>query len=187
MHIIWTNHRNITIWFDNWEHDLVELGFAVCDPTTGKIHIPEDQLGLIGNFDETCLNLDGSSTNRGGRHPEAFIYNPRFPVVGKATCKTLLTSTLITSSTAAGEAFPPHIQYVTKSKTPDTMHLDVDVAEHMPRVLWKFGCEEERTWSVSFGQNEKGGMDEEEFAKYLFNQSCHSFHMRRTSRVTVFS
>ena len=108
------------MWFDNWEHDLVELGFAVCDTTTGKIHIPEDQLGLIGNFDETCLNLDGSSTNRGGC-PEAFIYNPRFPLVGKVTCKTSLTSTLITGSTAAGEAFPPNIQYVTKAKTPETM------------------------------------------------------------------
>jgi hypothetical protein len=39
----------------------------------------------------------------------------------------------------------------------------------VPRVLGKFGCEEERTWPVSFGQNKKGGMEEEEFAKYLFN------------------
>ena len=156
------------MWFDNWEHDLVELGFAVHDTTTGKLHIPEDQLGLIGNFDETCLNLNGSSTNRGGC-PEAFIYDPIFPLVGKTTCKTLLTSTLITGSTAAGEAFPPHIQYVTKAKTPETMRLDVDVAEHVPWVLGKFGCKEECTWPVSFGQNEKGGMDEEEFAKYLFN------------------
>ncbi len=112
MHIIWTNHRNITIWFDNWEHDLVELGFAVCDATIGKIHIPEE----IGNFDKTCLNLEGSSTNRAGR-PEAFIYDQRFPVVGKATCKTSLTSMLITGSTAAGEAFPPHIQYKTNGPT----------------------------------------------------------------------
>jgi hypothetical protein len=166
--IRWTNHRNISMWFDNWEHDLVELGFAVRELTTRKIHILEDQLGLISNFDKTCLSLDSSSTNRGG-HPEAFIYDPRFPVVGKATCKNSLTSTLITGGTAAGEAFLPHIQYVTKAKTPETMRLDVDVAEHAPQVLWKFGCEEERTWPVSFGQNEKGGMDEEEFAKYLFN------------------
>jgi len=162
-------HRKIFMWFDNWEHDLVELGFAVCDTTTGKIHIPEDQLELIGNFDETCLNLEGSSTNHGGR-PEAFIYDPRFPVVGKATCKNSLTSTLVTGSTAAGEAFPPHIQYVTKAKTPETMRLDVNIAEHVPRVLGKFGCKEEHTWPVSFGQNEKGGMDKEEFTtKYLFN------------------
>jgi hypothetical protein len=166
--IRWTNHRNISMWFDNWENDLVELGFASRDPTTGKILIPEDQLGNIGNFDETCLNLDGSTTNRGGRL-KALIYDPRFPVVGKATCKSCLTSTLITGSTAAGEAFPPHIQYVTKAKTAETMRLDVDVAEHVPRVIGKFGCVEERTWPVSFGQNEKGGMDEEEFAKYLFN------------------
>ncbi len=98
----------------------MELGFAVREPTTRKIHIPEDQLGLIGNFDETCLSLDGSSTNRGAR-PEAFIYDPRFLVVGKATCKNSLTSMLIIGSTAAGEAFPPHIQYVTKAKTPETM------------------------------------------------------------------
>ena len=118
--IRWTNHRNISTWFDNWEHDLVELGFANRDPTTWKIHIPEDRLGLISNFDEMCLNLNGSSTNRGGR-PEALIYDPRFPVVGKATCKSSLTSTLITGSTAAGEAFPPHIQYVPKAKTAETM------------------------------------------------------------------
>ena len=113
---------------------------------------------------------DNSSTNRGGRYV-AFIYDPRFPAVGKATCKnlSLLTSTLITGSTAAGEAFLPHIQNVTKAKTPETMRLDVDVAEHVPQVLGKFGCKEERTWPVSFGQNEKGGMNEEEFAKYLFN------------------
>ena len=146
----------------------MELGFAVHDPTTRKIHIPEDQLRLIGTFDETCLNLDGSSTNCRGC-PEAFIYDPRFPVVRKGTCKLSLTSTLITGSTAIGEAFPPHIQYMTKAKTPETMRLDVDVAEHVPQVPGKFGCAEERTRPVSFGQNEKGGMDEEEFAKYLFN------------------
>jgi hypothetical protein len=106
------------------------LGFAVCDPTTGKIHIPEEQLGLIGNFDETCLNLDGSSTNHGGC-TEAFIYFPRFPVVGKGTCKTSLTSTLITGSTAAGEAFPPHIQYMTKAKTPEIMRLHVDICDNI--------------------------------------------------------
>ena len=58
---------------------------------------------------------------------------------------------------------------MTKAKTPETMRLNVDVAEHVPLVRGKFGCEEERTWPVSFGQNEKGGMDEEEFAEYLFN------------------
>ena len=42
-------------------------------------------------------------------------------------------------------------------------------AEHMPRVLGQFGWEEERSWPVTFGQNEKGGMDKVEFEKYLLN------------------
>ena len=81
----------------------MELGFATRDPTTGKIDIVEEQLALICNFNESCLLLDGSTTNRGGR-PEALIYDPRFPLVRKVTCKSSLTLTLITGSTAAGEA-----------------------------------------------------------------------------------
>ena len=176
------------MWFDNWEHDLVELGFAVCDTTTGKIHIPEDQLELIGNFDETCLNLDGSSTNRGGR-PEAFIYNPRFPVVRKATCKNSLTSTLVTGSTAAGEAFPPHIQYVTKAKNPETMRLDVDIAEHVPRgVLGSLGAKRNAHGQYHLDRMRRVGWTKKSLLLSISStQLCHSFHMQRTSLVTVFS
>jgi hypothetical protein len=35
-------------------------------------------------------------------------------------------------------------------------------------VIGKFGCAEECTRPVLFGQNKKGGMDSEEFVKYLF-------------------
>ena len=58
--IRWTKHHNIKMWFDNWENDLVELGMAVRDEISGKVVIPEEQLSNIGNFDETCLSLDGS-------------------------------------------------------------------------------------------------------------------------------
>jgi len=166
--IRWTNEDNINMWFENWENDLVELGFAWRDETTRKVHIPDEMLRLIVNFDETCLSLCGATTNRGGR-PEALIYDPRFPMVGKATSKSSLTTTMITGSTAAGEALPPHIQFATKAKTPDAMRLDFDVVEHVPQVLGRFGCEEERAWPVAFGQNEKGGMNDEEFEKYLMN------------------
>ncbi len=100
----------------------MELGFATRDPETRKLHISDEQLGLIGNFDETCLNLDGSSTNRGG-HPKAYIYDPRFPMVGKAMCKSSLTSMLITGSTAAGEAFSPHLQYPTNIRNGFMRHI----------------------------------------------------------------
>ncbi len=133
------------MWFNNWEDDLVELGFATRDPETGKLHTLDEQLGLIGIFNKTCLNPDGSSTNRGGC-PEAYIYNPWYPMVGKATCKSSLMSTLITGSTAAGEAFPPHLQYPTKARTKETMQLDYDVVEHAQQVLGKFGCDNMRAW-----------------------------------------
>ena len=166
--IWWTTYKNLCLWFDNWEHDLIKLGFAHRDPITGQVCIPEDQLRNILNFDETCLSLDGSTTNR-GRRPEAVVYNPRFPQLGKATTKSALTTTMITGSNAAGDPIPPHLQYQTKAKSTEQMKLHYDMAEHMPRVRGQFGCDGVRAWPVTFGSNEKGGMDEEEFEKYIMN------------------
>ncbi len=104
--IRWTNYQNISMWFDNWERDIVNLGTAICDPSTNKVTIPKEQLSNIVNFDKSCCSLDGSNSERGGR-PEAVLYDPRFPHTGKATSKSTLTTTLITGSTAAGEALPP--------------------------------------------------------------------------------
>ena len=150
--IRWTNKDNINMWMENWEHDLVELGFAWRDHDTtgGKIHIPEEMLYLIINLDETNLSLCGATTNRGGR-TEALIYDPRFSMVGKATSKSSLSSTMIAGSNAAGEALPPHIQFATKAQNLEAMRLDFDVVEHVPQVLGRFGCEEERAWPVTFG------------------------------------
>ena len=72
------------MWFDNWGHNLVELGFAFRDETTGKVHIPEEMLLFIGNFDEASLFLCDATTNGGGQ-PKALIYDSRFSMVGKAT------------------------------------------------------------------------------------------------------
>ena len=55
--ILWTTYDNLKTWFDNWEHDLVELGFATKD-ASGHVVIPEEQLSRIINMDETCLSLD---------------------------------------------------------------------------------------------------------------------------------
>ena len=90
-------------------------------------------------------------------------------MVGKATSKSSLLTTMIVGSTVAGEALPPHIQFLTKAKNLEAMRLNFDVVEHVPQVLGWFGCEEERAWPVTFGQNEKGWMDDEEFEKYLMN------------------
>jgi hypothetical protein len=163
----WTTVKNISSWFDNWEWDLVELGFATRGPN-GKVEIDEDQLYMILNFDETCLSTDGSVGRRGGR-PDITLYDPRFPHNGKRTNKDSLTATLICGSNAAGEALPPHFQFQTKATTDDGQRLRNEVFAYCPRVLGKFGTEEERSWDCTFGLNTKGGMDDREFEEYIMN------------------
>jgi hypothetical protein len=75
--IRWTNYTNISSWFDNWENDLVHLGFAFYDEH-GQCIIPDEQLPNIINFDETCLSTDGSEGRRGGR-PEIVLHDPHVP------------------------------------------------------------------------------------------------------------
>jgi hypothetical protein len=111
----WTTHANISSWFDNWEFDLVDLGFAV-RAADGKVTILDEQLRFIINFDETCLLLDGTEGRRGGR-PEITLHDPRLPYNGKRSNKDSLTATLVCGSNAAGEALPPHFQFQTKATT----------------------------------------------------------------------
>ena len=111
----WTTFTNISSWFDNWEWDLVELGFAKRDED-GTVRIPDELLIFILNFDETCLSLDGSNRNKGGRKTMT-LHDPRLPFNGKQTNKDSLTATLVCGSNATGEALPPHFQFQTKATT----------------------------------------------------------------------
>ena len=103
----WTTYNNLRSCFENWERDLLALGFANVDDAGGT-YIPEDQLHRILNVDESCLSLVGSNVQRGG-HPEAHFYSPNLPQIGKGTSKCSQTTTLITGRTASGEAIPPHV------------------------------------------------------------------------------
>ena len=138
-HIRWTTYKNLSLWFDNWEYDLVELGFAYYNPITNKVCIPKEQLINILNFDETCMSLDRSTQNHGSQ-PELILCDPRFPQVGKAASKSSLTSTMITNSNAAGDPIPPHLQFQSKAMTKETMKLQYDVMDHMPCERGQFGC-----------------------------------------------
>ena len=42
--IRWTTYKNLSLWFDKWERDLVELGYAYYDTITNKVCTPEEQL-----------------------------------------------------------------------------------------------------------------------------------------------
>ena len=98
----WTIYFNLKTWFDSWQEELIELGFAHYDEKN-KV-IPPDKLERILNVDETCLVLDGSKCNRRGR-PEVIFYLPYLPNLGKATIKNSTSTTMIAGSTAAGDRY----------------------------------------------------------------------------------
>jgi hypothetical protein len=87
---------------------LVKLGFASAN---GHAVIPNEQLKWILNIDETCLVMDGSKCNRGG-WPEVTFYSHTLPNLGKSTIKSSVSTTMITGSTAAGEAILPHFKFL---------------------------------------------------------------------------
>jgi hypothetical protein len=125
-----TTFTNISSWFDNWEWDLAELGFATRDED-GTVRIPNEQLPFIINFDKTCLSLDGVSGNKGGRRPIT-LHDPRLPFNGKQTNKDSLTATLVCGSNAAGEALPPHFQFQTKAKMDEGQQIRNGVFHFCP-------------------------------------------------------
>lgn len=170
--IMWTTYHNLKTWFVNWEKDLLDLGFAKKrEATEGgaeEVYIPKDQLKNILNMDETCLSFDGSDGVRGGR-PEAIFYDQNMPRLGKGTAKSGKTMTMIGGSTAAGEALPPHFQFQTAAQSEDTMRLNNKMLEYIPRIIGMWGSDEEHDRPISHGMNTKGGMDDEEFEKYMEN------------------
>jgi len=168
--IQWTRHKYISMWFENWENQLVALGFATREHDGSKtITISDEQLARILNFDETALTLDGSGPGGVGGRPKAIFYNPHLPLVGKATSKEGATTTMITGSSAAGEAIPPHFQFSTTAQCDANEQCRMDAAAFFPNIRGKFGMDEAQYLGVSVGLNEKGGMDQAEFEKYIRN------------------
>ena len=115
-----------------------DLGFAKRDEE-GDLYIPVEQLSHIINIEESCLSLDVSNGKRGGR-PEVVFYCPRFPQTGRDTGKISLTINLITGSTAAREAIPPHFQFLIKAQTAETDKFRVELVAYRPHVRGKFGA-----------------------------------------------
>ncbi len=111
--------------------------------------------------------MDGSTQKKGGR-PTVTFYDGSLPVHGLQTSKISQSTTLITGSTAAGEVLPPHFQFSTTAKTEERERVRLETVKFMKNVRGKFGHDEVKTFPCTFGLNEKGGMDKDEFEKYLF-------------------
>ena len=163
----WTTYNNLDMWFNMWERELLKHGLMELD-ARGLPHIPCHKLHQILNFDETSLSLDGSSINRGGR-PAAYWFDPRLPQVGIMTAKSAYSSTMIMGSNAYGEELPPHFQFTSSAQTKEGKIIKIECICYMKKVRGEFGMGVSASFGLTFGMNEKGGMDMEEFAKYLHN------------------
>jgi hypothetical protein len=70
-------------------------------------------------------------------------------------------------SNAAGEPIPPHFQFQTAAQTDEAESIRIECMRYMLDVVGTFGHEEEQQFPISFGMNNKGGMDDAEFFEYL--------------------
>jgi hypothetical protein len=154
-------------WFDSWETFLVDFGFAHHN-ANGELVFKDGALSRILNMDETCISLDGSDGNRGGCLTMTY-YDRCFPQLGKATSKTLLTTTMISGSNATGEPMIPHFQFQMSAKTDEAEAIRIECLQYMLDVKATVGHEEEQLFLVSVGLNHKGGMNEDEFFEYIQN------------------
>jgi hypothetical protein len=155
----------LKLWFDSWEKFLVEFGFATYD-ADGELVIDAELMHRILNMDETCISLNRSNGDRGGR-PTVTYYDIRFPQLGRATSKSALTTTMISGSNSAGEPIPSHFQFQTAAQTDEAEAVRVETIRYSLDVQATFGHEEVQSFPISIGLNSKGGMDDDEFFEYL--------------------
>ena len=163
----WTTYANIKMWFDSFDRFLVEFGFGSL-MEDGSVFVSDEQKARILNVDETALLMDGTMQNKGGR-PTVTFFNGSLPVLGAVTSKTSQSTTMITGSNALGEVIPPHFQFSTTAKSSDREKLRLETVRFMKDVRGKFGHDVEKKFPCTFGLNEKGGMDKEEFEKYILH------------------
>jgi len=167
----WTTHFNLNLWFDTWKTTLIELGFArektVLDvEVEGELVFLPGQKERIVNVDETDGTLDDTSGQAGGRPPIVFTA-PKVPSGSTSVNKSSYKTTLIFGSTAAGEPIPPHFQFKTAAKTNEGQRMSIDWFGLCPHVRGKFGHDAPKDFPVTFGMNEKGGMNSVELQKYM--------------------
>ena len=162
----WTTWPNLVQWFDNFKAFLVEFDFAGVGDD-GELTFTEEQLRRIQNIDETELALNGD-THAGGRPAVAF-YDPHLPIASRSVAKSSLACTGIFGSNAAGECVPPHFQLPTSATAEEREKVRYEFLTHILDTRGRFGCEEERSWPCTIGMNEKGGMTDDEFEKYIDN------------------
>ena len=142
--VFWTTHRNLSIWFEQWELSLLEFGFARPKQesdddsvSVGSVIFYDGACDRIVNFDETAGSLDNTSRNRGGRPLNIFY---AACVQGGATIasKSGYSATIICGSAASGDPLPPHFQLKSEAAA-ERQKLDIDHIANSCDILGKFG------------------------------------------------
>ena len=82
--------------------------------------------------------------NQGGR-PTVTYYDVRFPQLGKATSKSALSTTMITGSSAAGEAIPPHFQFQTSATSAEGEAIRIEMIRYLLDVKGILDGEQSRS------------------------------------------
>jgi len=168
----WTTYQNLKSWGDSAKEIIIELGFGRCstsdDNIPGEIFFYEGQLERIVNFDETRITLDQTDVQKGGR-PSFVFYNPNMPRPGSSTNKSSLSLTLIVDGTAAGELIPPHFQLTTEGQNEELQVWNTSIIKYMHDVHGCFGFDDGKYHPCTFGMNERGGMNKDEFEEYVKN------------------
>ncbi len=144
--------------------------FAQPGSNGDKMIVEEENLRWILNVNETKMSLDGSKTRAGGR-PAVTFFDPHLPTPCVSAEKSSLSCTGIFGSSAAGECVPPHWHQIpTTAMAVGREKVRVNFIQHFMKTCSRLGCKEVREWPATIGMNKKeGGMNEDEFDKYINN------------------
>ena len=169
----WTNDFNLNHWFDNWKKFCLVYGFATPDEMfdeegtlISEITFTEEQKRRIINLDETAVTMEGSDGGKGGR-PPSVLSTKGVARTGTGSHKSDSSLTAIFAHNAAGEVAGPHLHFPSEA-TVENMRADLSWILGMPRGFGQFGFDSYRDdIPMTFGTNEKGGMDADAFRDYL--------------------
>jgi hypothetical protein len=114
-----------------------------------------------------CITLDigDKSGGRGGR-PALRFYDPMLSRGATASAhKSLYHLTLMAGCNAPGNFLPSHRQL--HAQDIDGMQIPIGFIEHLLPILGMSGFREETKLSSTYGMNDKGGMNKEQFGNYM--------------------
>jgi hypothetical protein len=120
------------------------------------------------NGDKTEISVDGSKMNASVRLAVSF-HDPHFPLTKRPAAKTSLSCTGIFGSNAAGECVLIHWQLPMAATAEERKKLWFKLLLHICDTPGRFGCDKEMVWPCTISLNEKGGMNDKEFDRYIDN------------------